>query len=464
MKTLSIAFRNIFRNARRSIMTVLAIAVSAISILLFGGFVFAIIYGLETGIVQGTGHLQIYQKGFFDYGSGNPAAYGISHYEDVIRYITEDPQLKNLVEIATPVLRIYGIAGNFAADTSKTFFGLGMIPSERDKMRNWNDYYLKENRRPALGLFDNDTEGGVVGYGMARMLQLCDALHLENCTDKVPDTAASSAPAGEDFSSLIALDAEEQSKAPEDKRPKLDLLAATVSGAPNVLTLFVNKAENRGIKEVDDSFVAMHLSFAQRLLYGKGEKKVSGIVLQLKHTKDIPVVEKRLAEIFSARNLNFEVKDFKQLSPMYGQTISMFISIFTFLALIMGVIVLFTIVNTMSMCVMERVNEIGTVRALGVRRSGVLRLFLTEGCLMGVLGATFGSLIAVVAALLINTSGMTWTPPNYVQPVFLTIRVFVNPAFLPVTWLVLILLAVMSSFIPARKAARMMIVDALRHV
>jgi putative ABC transport system permease protein len=464
MKTLSIAFRNIFRNARRSIMTVLAIGVSAVSTLLFGGFVFSIMYGLQTGIVRSTGHLQVYQKGFFDYGSGNPAAYGISHYEEVIRYIMEDPQLKKLVEVATPVLKIYGIAGNFAADTSKTFFGLGMIPSERERMRNWNDYGLKDTRPREPGLFDNDTEGGVVGNGMARMLQLCGALHLANCTDKAPDMAAAGAPAGEDFSSLIALDAEEKSKAPEDKRPKLDLLAATAAGAPNVLTLFVNKAEYQGVKELDDIFVAMHLSFAQRLLYGKGERKVTGIVLQLKHTSDIPVVTKRLAEIFSARNLDFEVKTFRELVPSYGQIISMFASIFTFLAMIMGVIVLFTIVNTMSMCVMERVNEIGTVRALGVRRNGVLRLFLTEGCLMGVMGATIGSLIAAVAAIIINASGITWTPPNYVEPVHLVVQVFQNPAFLPMTWLVLILLAVISSFIPARKAARMMIVDALRHV
>jgi len=202
----------------------------------------------------------------------------------------------------------------------------------------------------------------------------------------------------------------------------------------------------------------------QRLLYGKGEKKVTGIILQLKHTKDLPIAVNRLNELFAANNQDLEVRDFKKLSPTYGQIISMFVAIFTFLAMIMGIIVLFTIVNTMSMSVMERVNEIGTVRALGIRRSGVMRLFLTEGCLLGVLGATIGALLAAAAAFAINAAGITWTPPNNVEPVFLTVLLFQNPVFLPVTWAGLILLAVISSFIPARKAARMIIVDALRHV
>src|SRR6266581_4295290 len=137
MKTLSIAFRNIFRNRRRSIMTILAIGVSAVSILLFGGFVFSVMYGLQTGIVQETGHLHIYQKGYFEYGSGDPASYGISHYEELIRSIMADEQLNKSVHVVTPVLNMYGIAGNFARDASKTFFGRGVVPSDLERMRKW---------------------------------------------------------------------------------------------------------------------------------------------------------------------------------------------------------------------------------------------------------------------------------------------------------------------------------------
>ena len=52
MKTLLIAYRNICRNKRRSLMTVLAIAVSSVSVLLFGGNISSIIYTLQTGGLQ----------------------------------------------------------------------------------------------------------------------------------------------------------------------------------------------------------------------------------------------------------------------------------------------------------------------------------------------------------------------------------------------------------------------------
>jgi len=293
------------------------------------------------------------------------------------------------------------------------------------------------------------------------MLGLCYALNVPDCAPQPVASASKDAPPEEDFTELVKYDVGSRPE-PEDKRPKIDLLAATAAGAPNVVALFVNKAENQTVKEMDDVFVAMHLSKAQRLLYGKGEKKATGIVLQLEHTQDIPLVSGRLRQIFAEKNL--ELQDFKKLSPNYKQIISMFNSIFSFLSIVMGVIVLFTIVNTMSMSVMERVNEIGTLRALGVRRGGILRQFLVEGCLLGAIGASIGCLIGTLVALAINSSGMTWMPPNNAEPVFLTIQAFQNPVFIPMVWLLLIVLSTISSLIPARKAAHMTIVDALGHV
>lgn len=464
MKTLQIAFRNIFRNKRRSLMTITAISVSAVSIILFGGFVFAVMYGLQTELVQKTGHIHIYKKGFFDYGSGNPLSYSIENYSDVIDSVMKDPQLKNRVKIVTPILKVYGIAGNFIADASKTFAGIGMIPTKREQMTKWNPYNFRTVIEKKLGLQDDDTEGGVIGYGMAQILQLCKALQLSECQEKVSDREGNTNQGSEDFSMLTSLDSKDFNKSTVDKRPRLDLLAATANGAPNVVNLYVNKAESQGVKELDDSFISMHLKLAQQLLYGGGEKGVTGIVLQLKNTKDIPFVTRRLENIFSAKHHDFEFIDFQMLNPMYGQIISMFKMMFTFFALVMGIIVLFTIVNTMSMNVMERVNEIGTLRAIGVRQEGVMYLFLAEGLILGTLSSTLGIVIAMFVALVINASGITWIPPNNVEPIFLTIQIVQNFAFLPIAWLGLILLSVISSFIPAKKSSRMNIVDALRHI
>ena len=171
------------------------------------------------------------------------------------------------------------------------------------------------------------------------------------------------------------------------------------------------------MKELDDTYVAMHFALAQQLLYGRGEHQAVGIVLQLHRSEDMPAARARLASLFSDAKLDLEVRDFTELVPFYKQVIGLFGAIFTFIAVIMGVIVLFAVVNTMSMSVMERTNEIGTARAMGVRRRGIRRQFVAEGAMLGAIGATVGLILAVIIALLVNRSGLTWMPPGQAAPV-----------------------------------------------
>src|SRR6266498_2228864 len=129
MTTLIIAARNITRNFRRSLMTISAIAVGTMSMLLFGEFVSQIFVALETQNVVRSGHIALFRNDYFKYGAGNPAAYGIRDYQSVINLISEDPVLKPMINVVTPTINLFGIAGNFDAEASKTFMGLGVIPA-----------------------------------------------------------------------------------------------------------------------------------------------------------------------------------------------------------------------------------------------------------------------------------------------------------------------------------------------
>jgi putative ABC transport system permease protein len=246
--------------------------------------------------------------------------------------------------------------------------------------------------------------------------------------------------------------------------PRLDLLAATAQGAPNVMSIFVANAEPQGARELDENFVAMHFSLAQKLLYGRGEHKATGIILQLHQTEDLPPVRAHLQSLFRDRGLDLEVRDFAEREPFYKQAVGMFSVIFLFISLIMSVIVLFTVVNTMGMSVMERTNEIGTARAMGVRRSGIRRTFLVEGALLGVLGASLGVALGKVLGWLFNLAGASWTPPGQAAPVPLRVMQSGVTGLLLGTWIVLIVVATIAAVLPANRAARLKVVDALRHV
>jgi len=463
-----IAFRNILRNGRRSLMTASAIAVGAIAMILFGEYIAFIMVGLETGAVANGGHLTVYHKGYFDFGSGNPSAYSIDKYQSVMRLIENDPQLKPEITVVTPNVTLFGIAGNFALDASKTFYGSGFIASDRIKMRRWNEYgILRLGRADDVGVRDNDETHGVVGIGMARVLGLCQPLKIANCpSPPKPKTASiADAPAPDvNLAELSARDRESVQAPPADKAPRIDLLAATAEGAPNVVSFFVNEAVNMGFKELDDMYVGMNLKLAQQLLYGRGEHKAVSIQIQLHRTENMASAHARLDALFAKHGLDLEVHDFKELQPQYNQIVGFMSAIFTFISVIMGVIVLFTIVNTMSMSVMERTNEIGTARAMGVRRSGIRRQFLIEGWMLGTIGATAGVILTSLLANWFNHAGVMYTPPGQAHPVPLLLLTQGVGTLLFSVWFGLVLMATIAALFPANRAARMLVVDALRHV
>jgi putative ABC transport system permease protein len=224
------------------------------------------------------------------------------------------------------------------------------------------------------------------------------------------------------------------------------------------------KASGQGAKEMDDSYIALHFAKAQQLLYGGDLHKATAIVIQLKQTADIARAKAHLAQIFARDKIDLEVKDFDELYPSNQQILGYFMAMFAFIGVVMAIIVGFTIANTMSMSVMERTNEIGTARAMGVRRGGVHRQFLLEGAILGGIGATAGIAIALALTHFINHAGITYTPPGNASAVALTLLTKGTEGLLATVWILLTAIATLASIVPANRASRMKVVDALRHV
>jgi putative ABC transport system permease protein len=158
------------------------------------------------------------------------------------------------------------------------------------------------------------------------------------------------------------------------------------------------------------------------------------------------------------------VMDFRSLNPFYVQTIQLFETIFGFIFALIGAIVLFTVGNTMNTAVVERTVEIGTLRAIGLRSAGIRRLFVIEGALLGFFGALFGVTLALLVSALANRMGLTWTPPGSVVALPLTLTVWGETRMIIGTTLGLMCIALLSAWWPAYRAAKLNVVDALRHV
>jgi putative ABC transport system permease protein len=296
---------------------------------------------------------------------------------------------------------------------------------------------------------------------------LCEQLGVKNCPQPIgqkKESTGASLPGD-----IAALAQSEQSAASSNAaqagKAQIELLATQPKGSPNVASVKVIAAEDQGFKELDEVTVILQLSQAQRLVYSRGEPRATSIMVQLEHTSATPAVAERLRKILDQAMPGhaLSVLDFKALNPFYGETINLFNTIFGFIFVLIGGIVLFTVSNTMMAAVMERTAEIGTVRAVGLRQSGIRKLFVTEGFLLGCVGAVIGVVSALVLSMLVNNLNLTWLPPGSSTPLPLTIRVFGEFGMIIGTTIGLILIATLSAWLPAWRAARLSIVDALRH-
>ncbi|HHD82170.1 MAG TPA: ABC transporter permease [Campylobacterales bacterium] len=451
LNSIKIAFRNTLRNKRRTLLSVFAIAIGAFASLLIGSFVASVNQGIQTQVARSSGHLQIHQKGYFDFGVGSIGEYDIEKYDDIMSQIKSD-EVGQYINVITPTLTIGGIAGNYAKESSQTFVGLGFVASEQLEMQKWDGYNL--NMPSTDTILKAYRGGGLIGQGLAKNLSFCTELNIKGCKEK--KAKINTNPIDDDIAGF-AMEEEISSV------PTVSLLVASAKGAPNIINLPLEKVWSQQNKEMDDRFIAMPLETAQMLLYGKGEKRVNTINIQLKSPNDIALVTKKLEQLFILNDLDLEVIKLDEFNPQINKVVGMFSVIFAFVSIVIGLIVIFTISNTMTMSIMERFNEIGTLRSMGLRRAGVRTYFLLEGSIIGVFGATFGVFLSLVTTTIINNVGLMWTPPSVAEPTKLVFNLWGNPSLIFGIWLFLIVVSVLSSLLPAVRASRMKIVDALRH-
>src|SRR6185295_10024087 len=90
----TLAFRNVFRNRRRSAITLLVIVFGAVGLILFGGYKSRTFYALrESTIRNRLGHLQIYRRGFAAAEAQQPLQYGLEDVGALRRAVERDPRV-----------------------------------------------------------------------------------------------------------------------------------------------------------------------------------------------------------------------------------------------------------------------------------------------------------------------------------------------------------------------------------
>jgi len=205
----------------------------------------------------------------------------------------------------------------------------------------------------------------------------------------------------------------------------------------------------------------IHIKDVKKLLR-LSELEVSEVVIRLKDASNLENAMKLLKPLTEFKNQKgkpvFEVHAWKKLSPFYN-IVKMLDIMDMSIKIILISIVLISILNVMVMSVYERIKEIGTIAAMGTTPSTITKLFLTEGLMLGVFGAIVGSILSFIIVFIINAVGITF---SFGRQESLTLNPTLSLNEVLVVGAIVILISLIASISPARKAANLNPVDALR--
>lgn len=239
---------------------------------------------------------------------------------------------------------------------------------------------------------------------------------------------------------------------------RLVLLSKTPGGGMNAVEAEVSGLFRTMTKSFDDTVLRVPLEMAQRLTRFDGSHRW---VVLLDDTADTLAVREEIKARLSRERSSYTVKPWYELADFYNKVRELFSRQVNTIRVIIALIILVSISNTLVMSIMERTGEIGTLMAVGLRRRTILKLFMQEGFLLGLLGGLVGLVAGVVLAAIISHIGIPMPPPpgsavGYVAGISITWELAA------LTLLLAVVAATIASIYPAWKASRMVIVDALR--
>jgi putative ABC transport system permease protein len=403
--TSRIAFRNIFRNRRRSAITLSVVVFGIVGLILFGGYKAVTFHNLrESTIRNRLGHLQVFKEGFSKAEAQKPLEYGLEDVNAVRAVVERDSR----VQMTAAQISLMGLISN--GDKSVTFLATAVEPKKDETM---------SAQRIVSGktISDTESDGVMLGKGLA------ESLHAKTG----------------DY---------------------LTIMTTTTSGALNAMDVRVAGIFITGVKEYDERAVKMPIAGAQQLLQ---TKKVERLLVFLKNTEDTAAAKSALADSLKKAGFATEMKEWSELATFYHQVVALYNGIFGFLGIVVFAIVILSVANTIMMSIFERTREIGTLMAIGTTRRRVWRMFLYEGFFIGVLGAIAGIAFGYGLAELINHARvMLPPPPGYTEGY----RLIITPTtpILVTASIVALTTSTLSAIVPAFKASRLKIVDALGHI
>ncbi len=401
---LNIAWRNIWRNRIRSWVVIGSILLAIWSVLFILAFSYALSIGyVESSIRNQTSHIQLHNPGWV---AENEVKYLLENVQETLQNIENEP----FVESATTRTVVTGMVRSSRA--ARGIQIKGVIP-EKEATISHMDQNIQEGN-----YFGDKRNEIIISQKLAEKLKL-------------------------------------------KLRKKLvlqfqDLTGNIVAGSFRIVGLF-----HTGNTLYDESFVLVRQTDINRLL--GNENAAHEIAVFLNDAKSLEASVQAL----KSDHANLLVQDYRELSPdvrLYESQIDISSRIFTFIFMLA---LIFGIINTMLMAVLERNKELGMLMALGMNKIKVFVMIVLETLLLGLIALPFGLLMAwgtikLFGEIGINLSAFSAAIEQY------GLSTIIYP-YLPQDQYLsmavsLVVTALLASLYPAYKAIKLKPVEAMRKI
>ena len=405
------AWRNIWRNPRRTILTIAAIAFACMLLVFMLSFQFGSYETMINFAVKNhTGHLQVQARGYMDKRS--------------IRMVVPDPAAVGRVLDKTQGVAAYTFRANAFSlvSSNKRTCGvmvIGIDPAMEAKLTS-----LKKIIRQGSYLSEDNADQALVGELLARNLQvgLGDELVLLG--------------QGRDGT-----------------------IAATVVKVKGIYSL--------GEDEFDRSSVQITLKNFQDVYSMRGA--VHEVVVFGKSTQDVPEIKRAVAANIKSidKKHKLVVVDWMELMPGLLQGIQMDLVSGLIFWFILVVVVAFSILNTFLMAILERTREFGVLMAIGTTPRRLTRLLLIESTAITILGIGIGIIVGCLITWYFQVHGVVisgtsellsqYGMPERLYPRLSLLSAFIGPA-------AVLVITFLTALYPALKVRRLRPVEAMTAV
>lgn len=371
-RTVSLAVRNLFRNRRRTLVTLLLVMVGCIAMGLARGYFVQTLHGLQEIAIRsgfagslGSGHVVLKDGRTLTEEERYVLEFGFDNAEEIIAVAETLPNF----DYALPRTQISGLASN--GERSITFRGYSVDAKAEAELRRGLKDIADRAESFSLGeellAMEEVPFGALIGQGMAKALGVA-------------------------------------------KGDTILLLATTVDGAVNAIDVTIVDLLTTGSEEVDRFFLVTAHETAVNLI---NSDRIGEISFALQDPSRLEQFRSDLAAKLAtvAPDQAFSIAGWEEAGIYYPAVRDLFTFMFGFLEVIIVALVLISSWNVINMTVMERVREIGTLRAVGIRQRSIASMFILEVLILGLFSIVLGFLLQALIVYAVNNAGIVMPPP-----------------------------------------------------